>query len=825
MKTLPFFLTVLATGLTVSLVSDTVADIPSHSPSDPGATGSHLFGVTVFDNAVYSAGRTQTILRSDAAGTWTAERLELEDESWRGIAQDGERVVAAGRNGGIAVSNDGIEWQTFEEVSGERLTGLTHLAGHFWAYGETGTLLRSADGIDWEAQATGSVQTLRGIAFDPGTSRYVVVGDTGNVLISTDGELWQAHETDPAWEFVDVAYATAGFIAAARGGRVLRSTDGESWTLLQESIGHEHLGAIAYGNGHYVIAGGLGQDTVFFVSDNGDAWQEAQVPLPALITNLTFVDDRFLAAGYSGTVLQSNNGLDWEILHTAIRTDVFGLAETADNHRVAVGEHGQILHSTEGGSWRRVPLPNADWLWDIAKGDGTLVAVGDNGAILRSTDGEQWQRIEISDTARLGSVAYGEGRFLAVGEDGVALRSDDGGLSWESGSLPGGRMYWSLTYGNGSWVAVGENAVAVSPDGLDWEETLFDEAVTLNAVAFLEGEGFVLAGSQFAFEDGAVTVEFAGWLAHSENGQNWEILPPQPGVSWWTASGGAGWLSAFSPYGEAALSADGREWEVTELLPADTPFASEGWVNTVHTGEQGVTLTGRNTMTHIYALPPLIRALAGDHTVDLLGEVTLSGESGGTGPFTYQWFRDGVPLDGETDPTLHLNEADRDAIGDYLLQVSGPGGQTQSPAVLLVVRFDYDAWVAATFDESASPETTEPGADPENVGVANLLAYAFDSDPASTRSLLPQAAIETLTVDDQEAAYPTLTFTRSLGVDDLTFLPESSEDLQTWTPLPLEQIVRVERSGTRELVTIRGATPLTENTPPTFFRLSVKLED
>jgi pectate lyase len=58
----------------------------------------------------------------------------------------------------------------------------------------------------------------------------------------------------------------------------------------------------------------------------------------------------------------------------------------------------------------------------------------------------------------------------------------------------------------------------------------------------------------------------------------------------------------------------------------------------------------------------------------------------GTWPFTYQWFKDGAPIAGATEPTLSLQDVLVDAAGDYTVQVSnGAGSALSSPATLIIV--------------------------------------------------------------------------------------------------------------------------------------------
>ncbi len=67
-------------------------------------------------------------------------------------------------------------------------------------------------------------------------------------------------------------------------------------------------------------------------------------------------------------------------------------------------------------------------LYGVTYGNSTFVAVGDHGTILISPDGGTWTpRTPYSGTTEnLSGIAYGNGIFVAVGFYGTVLTSPDG---------------------------------------------------------------------------------------------------------------------------------------------------------------------------------------------------------------------------------------------------------------------------------------------------------------------------------------------------------------------------------------------------------------
>ncbi len=66
--------------------------------------------------------------------------------------------------------------------------------------------------------------------------------------------------------------------------------------------------------------------------------------------------------------------------------------------------------------------------------------------------------------------------------------------------------------------------------------------------------------------------------------------------------------------------------------------------------------------------------------------VALSAGAGGSGPMTYQWFKDGLPLPGATAATFAIASFAADQAGDYSVAVSNSLGTATSPGLTLSLR-------------------------------------------------------------------------------------------------------------------------------------------
>lgn len=86
-------------------------------------------------------------------------------------------------------------------------------------------------------------------------------------------------------------------------------------------------------------------------------------------------------------------------------------------------------------------------------------------------------------------------------------------------------------------------------------------------------------------------------------------------------------------------------------------------------------------------------------------------------------------------------------------------------------------------------------------GIPNLLHYAFGMDPISPdRETLPRPTLFEPVGDGHPEFHLTLTYARWTDDPDLIFTPESSEDLNTWTPLTDAEEISASNGPTETVI-------------------------
>ena len=193
---------------------------------------------------------------------------------------------------------------------------------------------------------------------------------------------------------------------SAEESYLYRSTDGIRWQQVELSLNNENLWlrGVAYGAGHYVLAGMRfgGGDGVIFHSTDGAHWDETPVVTgaPSGLADVVFAGSRFFAL-------------------STFRT---------------------LLTSTDGTAWTSIDLKTTVMHMDVAFGAGQFLLVG-RGDVQRSSDGRQWAPAQLDCTLPGACISDPDGHVLqgfhsrAVFSDGtffIDQASSRDGRTWQS---------------------------------------------------------------------------------------------------------------------------------------------------------------------------------------------------------------------------------------------------------------------------------------------------------------------------------------------------------------------------------------------------------
>ena len=151
----------------------------------------------------------------------------------------------------------------------------------------------------------------------------------------------------------------------------------------------------------------------------------------------------------------------------------------------------------------------------------------------------------------------------------------------------------------------------------------------------------------------------------------------------------------------------------------------------------------------------------------------LSAVATGTPAPTYQWYKDGAILTGETTAALSLASVSTTDAGSYTVIATNSAGSAESAQAVLTVTDPYTSWAAGYFGAAAATDGA-PGMDFDHDGIVNRLEFFLGGNPKvrDAASKLPTAAKST---SGPNALV--FTFRRNKTADAVVWSVESNSDL------------------------------------------------
>ncbi|HNC23132.1 MAG TPA: hypothetical protein PLU52_02920 [Opitutaceae bacterium] len=347
-----------------------------------------------FRGRFYAWGAGLPLLSSVDGTTW---RVELETPNPlffpNALAASSDRLVAAGRFGGLRSSADGATWanHTVNTVNGD-LRSAAYGAGRWIAAGTEG-LAVSTDTVTWRMLPNGTGYNGGVVAY--GNGRFLATTSDGGIGQSLDGgETWTRLGSRPA-PFYRLMFAQGRFIAAVQPRRVpgeaavpselISSTDGVSWSPGFHLPGDQGSWRdIAWIDGVFVAVGTGGNDeyTSIARSEDGINWTTTGM-FPDESFAVGARHGLFVIPSVMGNVLTSPDGITWTMQagHPLQAAGPVSALTVIDGRFVGASYGGKIVTSDDGVTWSIEDFSGSGLMWYIATGGDQVVAVGNAGSI------------------------------------------------------------------------------------------------------------------------------------------------------------------------------------------------------------------------------------------------------------------------------------------------------------------------------------------------------------------------------------------------------------------------------------------------------------
>lgn len=294
---------------------------------------------------------------------------------------------------------------------------------------------------------------------------------------------------------------------------------------------------------NYIVYGGGG---IVYYSFNGTVWYQASGTPPNLPTSSAvrgvYGGGRFVLARWVYNdfvyVVHSSDGISWSefsVLSAGTSAETPYIAYGNGTYVIALrGANDRFLYSTDFQNWSSYTLPTANYVNDIAYGNGVFVCVQTSTTALVSSDGITWTSVSMPiGVSSWTSVEFGNGYFVALSNGDLAARSTDG-INWSTSSLPASTNWPYLSYG-GDGIFIGasnvssyDDTLAVSTDtGLTWQVVAPPGGPGVFDTIAVGADG--LYGTYLYYAGPPETeFDFANEIFYSEDGINWTLAANLP---------------------------------------------------------------------------------------------------------------------------------------------------------------------------------------------------------------------------------------------------------------------------------------------------------
>src|SRR5262245_53031741 len=303
----------------------------------------------------------------------------------------------------------------------------------------------------------------------------------------------------------------------------------DEWTFVHPRGSLSPWGAVAFGNGHYVVVAADAAHPQILWSSNAVDWIASPAAFPYYYSDVLFVEGKFWLAGGEAhapaVILTSTDGIEWEVMHSDGAHDYFSDLRYANGTWLAraLSDDGpdDIVTATNGINWNvSVDAPEIYYL-DVS--GGLWVGVGFLQQVYRSTNGLTWSAptpLTTVSTQNVVGVAAGAGTFLAFGNSFVTqqggyynipfiTRSTDG-INWFNTAIPElpALHSWGvidIVHGTNGFVAIVidyggyDRFILRSHDGSTWDAHPFPVSTSANDLSFANGLYFLTGGQGVIF--------------------------------------------------------------------------------------------------------------------------------------------------------------------------------------------------------------------------------------------------------------------------------------------------------------------------------------
>ena len=375
---------------------------------------------------------------------WT--RVLLDPSGLNAVLWTGKSFIAAGYDGTIMESKDGIKWSNHITNTQEEFISLSVWKNGLVAVSNLGSIFYLNGQIDFDrllslspnAPKTEPVpdEILDWNVIDLETEyefmkviwtgkEFAAVGDNGIIAFSSDGKLWDKRTIGGVGRITGIAYNGKKFVAIGQNLKdeksiILSSSDGITWTQHPLKNKSNNSGNVIW-NGKIFVA--LGESPVqFYSSEDGEVWNEFSTQaLTDYHRSVIWDGTKFisLAAGIAISSYVSQDGIDWTYNWIELPYGHVSNIHYLGGALITTGQ-GTIATSTDGSTWSIGNCPTSSPIKDLIYDGKRYLAFTESNRILQSENVKDWEFKYLKTPFTFNSVCWNGNIYVGVGKGKIA---------------------------------------------------------------------------------------------------------------------------------------------------------------------------------------------------------------------------------------------------------------------------------------------------------------------------------------------------------------------------------------------------------------------
>lgn len=595
-------------------------------------------------------------------------------------------ILAAGTVGTLLIgTSGGTNWASASAGTSDDFTDISAASNTtFYACTMNGIYKSTNSGSSFSSIGNpGSGSGLMVTSVDFANVNSGVAGmDQGYLYYTSDGGVsWTAYSSPNYWMTTNCVFSNSAsnYYAGGTGGALLKTTSaGAAWTDKSTHLTEYRLNAVDVVNTNTVFSAGFA-GTILKSSNGGTTWasQSSNAGGEDLYDVLFANINTGLSVGSNGTIVKTTDGgTTWNFIFSGISEHLYSLTRTSSGKYYVSGANGKLAYSTNNGdTWTDLPTTYSGAGYAFTEmqsiGTDTLLIATDQPYIITSYDnGVSWNLVSNGSSYETTAMHFLNSNTGYIGTSiGEIYYTTDGGINWSlvyqsaSNAAIGTIVFTDPQNG---WIASGNEIFRTSNGGTVWgaeispnQDPVYDIEILqgVNAIGVGDGLGTIIKRSndiQLSLPTQIFCTDNNYTLAINANG-TWN-------------SGNIFRVELSDDFGEfiyptvlGSVSATGST-PVLILVP-DGLVDGVDYKIRVFSSNPPMWSTLNNLPLEVRTSPAAYITPSGPTAFCQGDYVTLFAQTDPS--WTYQWYKDGILLSGQTQDTLFVNQT-----GDYAVEVS-----------------------------------------------------------------------------------------------------------------------------------------------------------